>query len=676
MPNKVTSLFIVTIILFLVSKKTFHRILTSKDSEKNNKNNSAEEDFEISKESKNESEKDIAPWKRSQSFFETPAEIVQKIESELAKNLFQTSIYKKIQDKEHFEKKLENERSYWSSQVKHFLCKDHVENLEIEYTCLPENDVDLLVPREKGLFVVLRNMKKFFLRVSDFTNRYNLALELNLKGTGRILKLIRYKIVKSRFVGIYQYAENNGTLEMGVMLNELSVFDKVNYMYTTIETTIRFLVHRDLHNMALNIAMLPSNILMTKSSPYSIKLITPLVTSNREVFLANVPEHTEYLEQINKESYHVFLLGKLFYFMIFRVYPIRYNKELVMKLNDLINFMQNKESNPEDENEVVSEFAKEYHVYSDYTVTTKSKSQIQYEDRVFFKQITKGIDVSLIILIRSMLNENCLDRPTLITVRESLLQIKKKKLSTWSHLNFFFKSNFGKMKDELAFEIFQSKRTKFKGNKINNEKLEKQLVQKFENNEKIQAIKEMEMPSRGMVEYKHLTLNEKSILFPQIRPMLVKIIREQINPDNSEGFFECLRFEDTLDDAFLDRIKNINSSCGICQNPDLNDLEKIELQLAREPFEKAIQNKVMIQIFYSVKRKMILRKEMIEHSQTKIAHDHNKHEDHHSLQFEIEYAIFIFMCFVSIFVMLLTLVMRRVKSKIYPTKKFKTFIKN
>ena len=579
---------------------------------------------------------------------------------------------------------LMNEETYFSTHLRYLKCHHHVKYMKLNVNCLPADEETLILPRDKYVFTVESNFKKFFLRIDDSPIRYELALEHTMKKTGKILRLLKHKVIKSRFAGIYKFEKNWGVLDYAIMTKMLNPYDKYNYMYQLVRLASQTLKSRDKRNMALNINFSPANILLTKSAKYSIKLITPLHTNLRETIYSSIPEKKGEFEFIDKQKYHVYYLGKLFYFMIFRVFPTSNHSTFLLKLNRFIEDQQDRTRSDKFASTSVKEFMDDFieDTNSKYHGKTGEDFQTDEEDLKFQREISKNTDMRLIILIRMMMNANPLDRPTLTTVQDTIFQIKNRQMFFVEHVRHFFISIWERMVSELGMEIYEAESLNFEISRLKQERNNKLAIVKFESDPKIDSINHEPMILKKSDPAVRNMKQKAPNHISQISFLLIQKIINYINPNDEYGMYNSTIFEDTLDESFLIPIKlklgkKLNSSC-----PDTRDLDQIELQIIRQANGNYDKYKEEIQSIYHVKMAQTASKNARlivagffdpEHVIPKNDHEHD-HEHDLSLSFQIEYGVFIIMCLMSVLIMVLTLIRRRLKEKIYLASKFKCFI--
>ena len=330
-------------------------------------------------------------------------------------------------------------QEYFQTRLLELECSDHVRMLEINYACV--YSFKTIFHPDKGIFPVTGNFQKYYMRLEENISEFELSQELMLKRDEVVLELLQHKIVKGRFVGIYKHEPNRGTLDWAVKENQLTLFDKYNYMISLVNLIDFIFKVRDPKNPFMDINLAPTNILLTLTNNYSIKLIQFKPSILREIIILASPEVKSSGTFLDKRKQHVFILGKIFYFICFGHYPSVDDPEILKTLRD-------------------------------YNQAEIEEGKEAYNENV-------------IHLIRKMLNNSPVDRP-------SFLEISTTLQNTISKSKFFFRQLFSKwaeifkgMQQELAEEIFlRNSKKKIKGgygimNKIKNDKLDMFMNQRL-----------------------------------------------------------------------------------------------------------------------------------------------------------------------------------------------------
>lgn len=392
--------------------------------------------------------------------------------------------------------------NYFSESIISMDCEEHVRFMQLNFTCIQELNETMLMPRDKQMYVVESNFQKYFLRLHDSTQRYELALEKSLKLNGVILNLLQHKVIRGRFAGIYRYEENDGLLDYNIRMDKLSLFDKLNLMLRVSKSVRKILMYRDPKNRFLNINLIPTNIMLTKEHKYSFKFISALPLMLREILYSTAPEDSIKKLFVDKKSQHVFCLGKLFYFMIFKSLPVtnieRFVRELDVfieryKLTAGIGFFSKEKKrneslakvfkNPENMYRYKEKGYKLIEATQDSSQTEIFSNQDENKDdeeRIEFENsIIATVDVRLISMIRMMLNSNPVDRPNIQTIIGLLEELKNQNHFFWQRMEARVSHFYTKMKVELKMEEFYFRSTSLKSNAQRSNELEKTMMKEF-----------------------------------------------------------------------------------------------------------------------------------------------------------------------------------------------------
>lgn len=290
------------------------------------------------------------------------------------------------------------------------------------------------------------NFKHYFLRIEDYVHFYDLGIEQSLKQTGAVIPLLYHKSIDSRFVGIYQYQPNLGTLYNMVTKNSLSVYEKYSYMISLTRLIITILTNRKPDNEALFLDIRPENLLILRKKPFTLsflKLFHRTFGMNDQQIYDRVHENTG---EHDSRPHNVFSLGLVFFFICFEI-PLDN-----FAIDDMIFFVESFE-----------------------------KNLVDYEiDPVVFK------------MIRIMLNESPVDRPTLPNILSILKEAVKKNEFLLDKTKFKFNSTYWMMNYEVEIEKFQNQRNQ--GDLLNREKknLLKDLLKKINKTYSLKKQKKLE----------------------------------------------------------------------------------------------------------------------------------------------------------------------------------------
>lgn len=310
------------------------------------------------------------------------------------------------------DKKLEltQRLEYLQKSDKDFVCNDHLRFLKINYSCV---ETGSQVNHAKNLYLVEKNFQKFFMKVrSDMTN-YELALEKTLKEKHVGLRLFSHKVEDSKFVGIYQYKEIRGTMADIVERDNLTIFDKYNYMLNILKLVNSILEDRDPKSAILDLNLSPENILILKDAPHSVKMIDIFPYTAAEKKINAVPDTTDKLEMIDARMRNIFLLGKLFFFICFRRH-----------LDESTEF---------------------------------SKDNLEILNYELLKHKGANFPYKILTLIRNMLNTSPVDRPDLSSIKYILRKARDRFSFSFEALKDFWNQSFYSMKIEVLKEKFMER---------------------------------------------------------------------------------------------------------------------------------------------------------------------------------------------------------------------------
>ena len=422
--------------------------------------------------------------------------------------------------------------NYFTESIISMDCEEHVRFMQLNFTCIQELNESMFMPRDKQMYVVESNFQKYFLRLHDSTQRYELALEKSLKLNGVIINLLQHKVIRGRFAGIYRYEENDGLLDYNIRMDKLSLFDKLNLMLRVSKSLRKILMYRDPKNRFLNINLIPTNILLTKEHKYSFKFISALPLMLREILYSTAPEDSIKKLFVDKKSQHVFCLGKLFYFMIFKSLPVTNVERFVRELDLFIErykqtagigfFSKDKKrkesvlkvfENPEnmykykEKGHKLIENSREQGLIEIFSNQDEHKEDEQTE---FENTIISTVDVRLISMIRMMLNSNPVDRPNIQTIIGLLEELKNQNHFFWQRMESRISHFYTKMKVELKMEEFYFRSTSLKSNAQRSNELEKTMMKEFKNLPPMTE-EDMHLMNTGRVK----TLQETSVEEPK-----------------------------------------------------------------------------------------------------------------------------------------------------------------
>lgn len=304
--------------------------------------------------------------------------------------------------------KISHYSKYFELKPSNISCSDHIKYMEINYSCV--DNVEDIFPTDMSMFIVEKNFQKYFMRLDDDLLAYELILEQSLKIEGVVLNLLEHKIVRHRFVGIYRYEANRGTLDNLVRNEFLSLFEIYSFMLSIVEIAERTLNDRDPKNPYLSVNIFPTNLLVVPATRNKLKMVRSLPLVRREVINYFVPEFNLQNGFVDNRSSLVFVMGKVFYFLCFQQLPLNSSPEFLEHLSS---------SAGENENGVL-------------------------------------IDEKIMHMMRRMLNSSPVDRPTLLEIRKMVQEVK-------SQFKFFLQivgeqvsNSFNVMQSEVNVELFKT----------------------------------------------------------------------------------------------------------------------------------------------------------------------------------------------------------------------------
>lgn len=223
------------------------------------------------------------------------------------------------------------EEQYFRTPAKKLTCIEHITMMEVGYSCLdtksiPPEDRLFVIPDDiKGaahqtIFVVTKTNRKYFMKVLDEMYDLELAIMRKYFYFNQGLELIEYKIVNSRFVGIYSYIEHSNTLNDWILNKDLTIFEQILILEKITSIASNFFQIFEPKNNLLKLNLLPSNILVTNESFFKLRLINFTRYLKTENDLVVIPESEDISTKLNQRSTIVYLLGKVFYYIIFKKY--------------------------------------------------------------------------------------------------------------------------------------------------------------------------------------------------------------------------------------------------------------------------------------------------------------------------------------------------------------------
>lgn len=398
-------------------------------------------------------------------------------------------------------------------------CEDHVKYMYLDYSCIEKLNERFIRPVEKNLFIVQSKNKKYFLRIQKDVKRYEISLEKSMKINAMTLNLLEHKVYEGHFAGIYRYEENQGVLDFSIKTNKLSYFDKLNYMLRISKGISMVLKYRNKQNMALKLNIHPQNILLTNGHKYAYHLISALPTTEiKEESLETLEDETRenfpndliIIDRItNIESETIYNLGKLFYFMLFKVYPKK--KELPIIIEDLDKFIRTynkkknfvflKQSEPNVFSKINSQIVKNNNKSSkkleknslediaknlnegNFRNSIPSKEKINKfisKNLELENEIFQNINLKVITMIRMMLLSRSADRPDFDTIIHVLNESTNRQKFFFNRIWYGMRRNYDNMTSELRIEILNNKNDFFKSSIGKSLNYQRTMFRKFE----------------------------------------------------------------------------------------------------------------------------------------------------------------------------------------------------
>lgn len=239
------------------------------------------------------------------------------------------------------------EKEYFSSSSQNFKCVDHLKMLEIGYSCMdtasmsPE-DIGTYTPQDvlgtplQAIHIVSRNGRKYFMKVLDTLYNVELSLLPLFAADRYSLWLVEYKIIKSRYVGIYSFIENSNTVYYNLINDKLSMLDKVVYLERLAALASDFYHYVNPQNGQIQLNLLPSNTLLTKEGFLSLRLINYNMQFKTQEELVNKPEpHVGPKFPTNQKSRCVYQFGRIIFYYIFGDLPLSSNIDNEPKVIEL-----------------------------------------------------------------------------------------------------------------------------------------------------------------------------------------------------------------------------------------------------------------------------------------------------------------------------------------------------
>lgn len=508
--------------------------------------------------------------------------------------------------------RIESSTKYFSTNLFKLDCTQHIKFLDLNYSCV--DYAEEMFPKDSFLFVVERNFQKYFMRVADFPIKYEVLLEKALKIDGFVLNLLEHKTTKSRFVGIYKYEENYGTLDTFIETTNTDLYTRYSLMHTLAKMVSTIFENRDPKNPYLNMNLCPTNLLMLSGKFNSMKIIKVFPSTQKEIMKMIVPEKEFKVQYVDKRASHVYNLGKLFYFIIFRIFPTRTDSTLLNFLSDfkIEDFVS--EEKPEEDLE-------------------EEKSRLDIHPQIIY-------------LIRRMLNSSPVDRPSFPEILEIIMDVKSESDFFFDEIKERMHKLFRKMKSEVEVESFK--------NHIKN------AHQISMNSVNIDSIKP-EVVNMS----KLLTKNNKN----RNLQFLNSQIQEETNLKDRFGMIKDVALEDFIDEDLRESINKKRLAKSVFETEDLRDeyqeinefenkgnkVEETFLEKEKTGELKKFEKKLKIEFKSMLKNQILLENKEI--LMEKMKSNHNTEDSH----FPFEYILLIMFTLIVLVVFISSLFFRNSK---------------
>lgn len=508
--------------------------------------------------------------------------------------------------------RIESSTKYFSTNLFKLDCTQHIKFLDLNYSCV--DYAEEMFPKDSFLFVVERNFQKYFMRVADFPIKYEVLLEKALKIDGFVLNLLEHKTTKSRFVGIYKYEENYGTLDTFIETTNTDLYTRYSLMHTLAKMVSTIFENRDPKNPYLNMNLCPTNLLMLSGKFNSMKIIKVFPSTQKEIMKMIVPEKEFKVQYVDKRASHVYNLGKLFYFIIFRIFPTRTDSTLLNFLSDfkIEDFVS--EEKPEEDLE-------------------EEKSRLDIHPQIIY-------------LIRRMLNSSPVDRPSFPEILEIIMDVKSESDFFFDEIKERMHKLFRKMKSEVEVESFK--------NHIKN------AHQISMNSVNIDSIKP-EVVNMS----KLLTKNNKN----RNLQFLNSQIQEETNLKDRFGMIKDVALEDFIDEDLRESINKKRLAKSVFETEDLRDeyqeinefenkgnkVEETFLEKEKTGELKKFEKKLKIEFKSMLKNQILLENKEI--LMEKMKSIHNTEDSH----FPFEYILLIMFTLIVLVVFISSLFFRNSK---------------
>ena len=505
--------------------------------------------------------------------------------------------------------KIADTDAYFSENILNLDCIEHIKFMNINYSCVEDHKE--IFPRDTSLFLVEKNFEKYYMRLEDVPVKYEILLEKSLKIEGLVLHLLEHKIIKSRFIGIYRHEPNSGLLDTLIRSRYLDKYQIYTLMHSLAQMIFKILEDRDAKNPLLNINLHPTNVMLVDSRYTSVKLVKVVPSIMREIVSLSVPEQRLWDVFVDKRSKHVYILGKLFYFLCFRVFPKKVSKSM-------LDFLSNAHDHEGDFN---------------------------YDSRIVY-------------MIRNMLNNSPVDRPSLSEVLGIIHDVKSDSSFFFDRAVDYLESVFRAMKSELEMEVF-----KFKA----------QQNEMFRSPDDVHDLDALPRASIDSQEKQVPEADKFLEAFFKLR------IRTDVNTRDKFGMIKDIVIEDLVDETLRETLNKRRKKHFSIKNEDVRD--KLEAVNDFAPSMKVIQEYLdqPKKIHKFLKKTEIefmnLMKDELRFENHRLMFETVSHEhDHAPEEFPLEYIGLLVLTVVIICVCGTSLFFRNSEHKHWDKSRFDTFL--
>ena len=404
-----------------------------------------------------------------------------------------------------------DEDEYLFKSLGNLTCQDHVDFFDLPYKCIMDTKLmkNLNQYLKRSFFVIKANDQKYFLRIYDFVSRYELALMGSLKSSDVVLNLLEHKIKSQRFAGIYRYERNHGILYGKIRDTEnFGLYDRYRISLEIARKVEQVFKYRDTKNQALTLNISPGNILMTKTSQYSFKLLSVFPKFNGEMIFNKGPENNIREKVLDKRAEMVYILGKIMYKLLIDI------DDMFNSVEEIQNSLKHIRENPE--------------------------------------QAQLPIDLEVLDLIRYMVNQSPVDRPYMEQVIHVLERVTNKGSFLFHRIWETLSDSVNQIQVELRMEEFTVKN--HMSGKVEQDQVD--MLKLLQDARTIHFDPTFKFDISDMRKYKEL---------------LSETVNYESDLTNYNGMVNDIRIEDRFDNSFLLFLRQ-NRVQWLELVPDLQDL--------------------------------------------------------------------------------------------------------